>query len=622
MRVRIKRVRMTRWYRVQRSLRLIEFPLLMPLRLPFWIRLAAIMSLFAIVFCTTMLLKIWRTTPPDFTPPIKISGLNCAQVWSLKHTARRDEAARRFDQAILAWHMAAAHNLGDVEASRGYLRALLQGDPKRTQISTAIGQTLWLLGLTRTNQADLELAVQIGQKYRQPELILRLLTSRDKPLKPELEAAYLKSLFDIGQVLKFAEAWPAMASRFATNVELRLDYSAYEAGWGPTNRQSAAWKELEAMQEDPLWRTVANRLQLAVSVRQRERNHYEQALQRLAEWRLDTPTDHVVFWRLLALAGDKDRAVQLARHYTIPPTTANDAMLMAEGLLELGLRDQARQHLETQIQQFSAAEGLWQIEARLLIQEQQWKALLALALKVRLDRRDQESLVGYSYYLEGRALAGQDKRTQARASFKTVPEFKFKTSPVGLEVAGGLLQVGFPDEAKLVLHQLDPYLTNNLGYWQLVFLAGNQTREADLMLKGAEGAMRLCPSNWVSCNNYAATLITLRQKPEAALQLTTRLLAQQSYSAGAIINHSQALLLNGRAGEADALLKRLEPSRLNPSELNAFYLASFEACLSQHRFEQAQEISERINRQSLFPSEAQWLEEARQRLPGPPPKNP
>ena len=126
MHVRIKRVRMSRWHKIRRSFRHLEIPLLPPLLLPFWIRLACVLGLLCILFGVLMMLRIWRTTPPDFERAVKIRGINYIQAWSLKRTARKEMAAGRYDAAALAWRMAAAHNLGDLEASRGYLEALLQ----------------------------------------------------------------------------------------------------------------------------------------------------------------------------------------------------------------------------------------------------------------------------------------------------------------------------------------------------------------------------------------------------------------------------------------------------------------------------------------------------------------
>jgi hypothetical protein len=86
-------------------------------------------------------------------------------------------------------------------------------------------------------------------------------------------------------------------------------------------------------------------------------------------------------------------------------------------------------------------------------------------------------------------------------------------------------------------------------------------------------------------------------------------------SASAKINHALALLLNQRTREAEAVLIPIAPDKLSGEEANAYYLGWFEVCVNQQQYDQALNASERIAAKYLFPTQAKWLEEMRQRLP-------
>jgi hypothetical protein len=614
MQPRMKRKRAGRWHKVRRAIQYLEFPLIGTLRLPFWFRLALVGGVGLLLLGALMKPRIWLSTPRGVEPVIKASGLGMLQAWSLQRTANQAMAAGKPDDALPAWRLAISHNPGKILLVRGALEALAHPASRQTSPELADAYGRWLLILTRTNQADVELVVRVYERHHWTDAVLGLIEPLAKSLSPSLEGAYLKALFNSGQMLKFGQRWTQKGAVVATDPELRLYQAAYQAGWGLAGAAPGSMRQLETMQEDPHWRELANRLQMSVSMRTQDAARYQKALQRLWEWKLDTLTDHLAYWRLLVAVGREKEAVQLAQNFSVPPSTGNEAIWLADAYIQLHLPDKARQFLQGCLSQFVAEEGVWQTYARMLANELQWKTLSALALQMRQERPSQANLVGYSYYIEGCSECAQKRRTQAEALFRKLPEFKFDNLPIFAEVTTGLLKSGFPYLAKTLLAKTPPALTNNLAFWQAIFLAANEARQAELLLLAAQSAVRLRPQDWSARNNYAAALITLRLRPEEAITYTLPLLAEKPDSLGAKINHALALTQNKRTPEAEALLQTINASQVTEAERTALYLGWFEVYFNQHDYERARAMSDRIDTRFLFPSEFKWLEAARTRL--------
>src|SRR5262245_27447373 len=87
-----------------------------------WFRVAFFGVLLLIPLGLLFILKVWRITPADFQPVVKISGLDLVQARSLRGTALQQAASGRFEEAVQSWRIAIANNPGDPELFRGALR--------------------------------------------------------------------------------------------------------------------------------------------------------------------------------------------------------------------------------------------------------------------------------------------------------------------------------------------------------------------------------------------------------------------------------------------------------------------------------------------------------------------
>jgi predicted Zn-dependent protease len=597
------------------GVRLERFPLLRQMLFEFWFRVIVLCGVGGALGLGLALPKIWVTSPKGFLPVIKVSGLDLVQAWSLQRTARQAMAAGKYDEAAHAWRSAFANNPANPRLARGALENYLRMGRPGAESGAAVQRSLWLLRLTQTNATHLELAARVFERNQLHDFLLDLLEPRKETLSPALEAIYLRSLFHQGQMDEFAQRWEQNAAQLGTDRELALYEAAYRAGWGPVGAQAEARREVASALSDPARQVLANQLLLRVALARSDPALYAETLKRLEDRQADRLLDHIGYWQLLMVGGDKAEAVKLARAHTNPPGTWAEAFHLAQAYAGLGLRDDALGLLEQAVAKFSYADRLWVSFAQLLMEAKRWEDLRALALRIRQQEGVRDRLAGFSHYLEGRAELGLDRRALAEAAFQKVSGATFENRALGLATARSLLRLKDASSARDLLLRLEEGLEQDFAYWQLLFAAANELKDTDLMLRAITEAYRLRPNDPATMNNYAAALIIHRQQPDEAIKLTLQLRARNPKSTAATMNHAFALLLNHRAAEAEALFRRIDPAKLSPPHASDYYFGLFEASVQQQRFEQAWQASAKINPEHLYANQARWLEEAKSRLP-------
>ncbi len=592
---------------------LVDYPLFLVLLYSIWFRIAVVLMFVFVLALGLCWPRMWRTSPAGFLPVVRTSLIDLAQAWALKHSALRAAAAGRTDDAMHAWQSALANNPADPDLLRGVLQFTLQ-TPSRTPPPYAINQTFWLLRLTQTNATDLDLVARVYDQFHLDEYSLALLEPQRTPLSPAAERILAKALFNAGRMDVFARRFEKHANEWASDPELRLYRAAYQVGWGKPDRAAEGRAILDAAKQDPAQQKLAYRLQLAISAHFADSASYRQALLQLGQWRADNVLDHVAYWQLLMLEGRKSEAVKLAQAFSDPPQTAPEAVRLAEEYAALGLREQAGQVAQTHLDEFGYAPKLWQIYADLLMEDHQWETLQGLALRMRQDSSVRNRLESYSYYLEGRAQLAQDRKPLAEAAFRKATELPFEDPNLGLAIASQLQHFQYSEFAVKLLTQFEAPFKGYLPYWSELFDAAFSARQPDLLLKAATRAHDLQPDDIRIMNNYAATLITLRTRPEEAVRLTVQLAAKQPNSLDARINHALALLLNERVGEAEDLLKSIRTNELQPLEATAYYMGWFQVHYARKNSAAAQDALKNIDQRFLFPNEIEWLKSAEQKL--------
>jgi hypothetical protein len=583
----------------------------------FWFRLAFLGLVAMLVFLALFLPKIWRVSEAGTNPVVKISGLDLAQAWSLKRTARREGIAGRFDRAHYAWFSAVANNPADREAVRGLLSNLLHApEVEPGTFRTAFGQSYWLLHLTRTNAADRELVAVLFQMNQLHEPLISLLQPFSESLSPREEAAYLKALFWQSKMMDFGTYLGRKRAGWA-DAELPLFEMAYLAGWGPDGERDEPLDKLRALLDDPAQRVLANRLQLVVSSKREDLPGFNSSFERLRNLGEDTLSDHIAYWRVLGLQGRKEEARQLALASSKLPKSGRELALLLDACAALDLPDKTRQAFRAFGQDFAQSEEVWLRYAEFLAAQEQWDELRALAVQMRGLVRVSQVLLAYSYFLEGRAELELRRQTPAEAAFAQMAQLWEGQPALSLSVSGTLVKLGYPAHASALLAKSEEHLQHSFDYWHALFTVANQLKNPELLLKSAVRQYELKPENISVINNYAAALLVNRKQPELAIRLTIECLAAFPGSVAARINHSFALLLNNRIEEARSMLAGIDMKTLTPEEATSFNLASLQTLDPATDRNAAWQTLERIDKKHLFSTQIDWLEQSRKKLPLP-----
>jgi tetratricopeptide (TPR) repeat protein len=596
--------------------RLIYSPFLRLILFNVWFQLGFGAFACVLVAGALYLPKMWRVSPVGFLPEIRISWLDMTQNWALKRSARKYMAEGDYERAAKSWEAAVAQNPADPVALRGFLdNSVKVAHPdKRLLISTA-SQMPWLLRLTGTNMADLELVARVCNHLEWHDALLRLALPVAGQLSAPAEAAYIKALFHEGRAAEFQARLNRASPAVLSDPELNLYRTAFTAGWSYGTEQRDAAMKLQSLSEEGSNAILATRLAMLASAHKADLKTCGHYLERLAARDEASIQDHTRYWALLAQNGRLAEAKSRAEAFTTAPGSAAEVILLAQTYHALGLIPQAREVLQHFAPAYSSSPGVWMLYGTLLRQEKDWPALRTMALRMREDAAMRSTLWGYSYLMEGCAEAQEGRSTPADIAFKHAADANYEVPAIALTVAKELTQLKQPRLALQVLAGIETPLENEYAYWNSVFDAAFAAMDHELVLKSAERCYKMRPSELSERNRYAAALMLNRSNATQAIELTLQLYAKYPSSPTTIINHSCALLLNHRAAEARSLLERLRPADLGPTEAQAYYLALFETYHDLKLWDLAEKLESKIDSAALFPIQRQWLEAERKDLP-------
>lgn len=577
-------------------------------------RWAAGVMIVALILVGISLPAIWRTTPPDFRPIIRVSLLSLLESRSLGKTARKLDAEGKTEDAIVTWRQALFKNLGDRENQVGLLKTLIhQRTPDPKWMSLGVGQAVWTLRLSNGAKEDRILAGQFFARYEMHDYVWKSL----KPISAELTdgqaAFYLKSCFLTRNFSDFESTIQRYPGAKAADPELAVYEAAWAAGWGPPSGVFKGKKDLAMARNQAATLVIANRLQLMVSELEYDYPTFSEALKALRDFHVDRPLDHVGEWRLLSAIGRTDEARELARTYSTPPTQTLELRTMFEGLLRLGLKEYAVEFMQKYLPTLGTDRDLWPLQAQLLLELGRWDDLRVMAIDLRTAHPELE-LIGYAWFLEGLVDLRNHLPNQAAYSFGRIPERPIGDPLLGFVVARQLVQLGFPKIAEATLANLERTAGGTADYWYNVTTAALAAGQFDVAAQAAEKAYQMQPDHPATQMNYAAALLTLRTNSSLAAQLTFRLLKDQPDNPSFLINHILALLQNDRIGEADGKIGQVATNKLDGPGISSFALAVFELRYRQERPQEALDAYRRIQFRFLQAPQSNWVESVHRKL--------
>ena len=580
-----------------------------------WFRLAFGAFVLVVVFIALYLPKIWVVSPDQFRPEVKVSALDLTQNWALKRSARKAQAAGDFKRASQSWEAAVAQNPADQTSLRGYLANCLNlQKTDRTVFRSAVSQMNWLFRLANTNSADVEVAARICEKFRWNDVAVYFLGNVIQPLSPATEAIYLKALFQVGRMSEFQARYATAANRLKDH-ELGIYQLALRAASPAEPSAADAENELERLSTSGENVSLATRLHMVACGEKGNLAGYAQSLQRLAQRNEDSVSDHATYWILLTSAERKPEAVKLAESFTRAPSSALETVRLADAYFQLGMLDASREVLHKFAPDFHQSPEVWVAYAAVLEKQADWTELRAIALQIREDLNARDSLWGYAYFLEGRAEFAEKRLSSAERAFEKAAESLYEVPPLGAVVAKELTRLKFPHFALDIYEHLEDSFKSDLRFWEGYFEAAFATHNAALVLRTSEHCFQLNPRDAQASNRYAAALIVNRKNPEEVIRLTLQLLTRYPNSVAGRLNHTFALLLNGRTVEAKKILDSIAPETLPPADANYYYLAQFELSYALEKWDDAASAFDKISRNALFPVQRQWLQEKHEKMP-------
>jgi len=598
--------------------RLNDWPLVRLLVLHFWFRMVVIGLVMAFVLGVAVLAKVWPTTPSGFRPKVRVSLLDKVQAYMLRSSAEKAVARGDHEAALLSWRNAFANDMGNPALARGVIRSTTALDPIPTaSLGPTVQTSDWLLRLTATNRADLELVCAFYDKAQLYGLANAELEPFSGELTGRLKPIYVKCLFFQGNFDRYNELWAQLSSDEKAQPDMALIHAAYQVGWGRIGSASEVNQLLDktARERGPLW-FLANRLEMAISVAQSNPDRYRAALDRLQEAQLDNAVDNADYWMLLLGSGRRAEAVRLAQQFVIPPRNQGELVRLATVKFVLGLKDDAIKLMQAYANLYPASDAVWSTYANLLLDARDWTGLRAVALQMRLLPMLQGRLVPLSYYHEGRADLATAQVEAARRAFDAATNLDFQTPEQSMAIARSLLDLGYGAHARSILERADTTITNRLQYLDLMSRVAIDLRDEALMMSTSKAAYELDSSNIDLANRYAAALLIRGERPGEAVALTLGLHARMPDSNAFRINHALALLMNHRYLDAELLLNQVDASAFqNKEEFNSYFQALFELRFRRLDYAGAWEMADRMDWSMLFPTEAKRLGAMRSALP-------
>jgi predicted Zn-dependent protease len=137
--------------------------------------------------------------------------------------------------------------------------------------------------------------------------------------------------------------------------------------------------------------------------------------------------------------------------------------------------------------------------------------------------------------------------------------------------------------------------------------AAFSAKDANLLFSACERLYRLKPEDPVAANNYAASLLILREQAPEAVRITLEVMNALPNAFSPVINHAVALCQVGRPADAGPLIKDADPDQYNPDDRVSLLFAKFQYLAGVGKYDDARSIERRLDRTLLFPPQIEWL---------------
>ncbi len=506
---------------------------------------------------TVSLAKVWRVTPPGVAPAYRVSLVDMMQSKMLLRRARRESAAGNYREAFHAWRAAAANQPASLEVFRTWLSAAGQAEERVLgEVGIPLREAYWLLRLSRTNVADLELTFRLLDRAEQSAEVLRLGGAYEEGLSPAGAGCMAKAAFDEGNMRLFDRLWSRHAEAFAGEMELALRREAWKAHWGPASGAAEGMSRLAAAQTERKWRHLALVLGRRVAAARADLVEQERLL--LLEINDGTAgvPEHAEHWLLVANRGRRNEAVRLAREAwpALDIRNPGQAAMVGQALLSLGMMDDAVAFFRGgKVAQYRDV-PLWMLHGEALYALRAWGDLRELGIKMARLFGGAPRADVISHAWQAVAEAKLQHREAALVAAGRVKAASVDDARLAVRLAELLDEAGLSHAALALLRGVEAAKSDSIAYWSQRFLAAAWASDVDDMLESSRRALALAPKDPRAANNRAAALIFARRSLAEAVRLTFENVARFPANKTYALNHAMALIDNDRLAEARQVL--------------------------------------------------------------------
>lgn len=542
---------------------------------------AAALCLMVLLGTAASGLRIWRVEPRGFIPEIRISGFDALEARMESRAARACRLRHDDSGALNHWRAAVNANPADPIALRELIRTEgLLPQRNRAALDRLGGEVQWLLRLTATNRADLDLAVQVLDSLHAEELLGAALAADRADQSPFQRRERAKWHLRAGRFDAFeAEARTLTALDTASDSAWPLYWLAWIAGTDLADRGTGALRSLRQDSasngdaDSSRTHLIRLRLEYVVSMRRQDPDAVRLALSGLRESRRDTPVDHARFWNLLANLGREDEARTLAQSFADPPVTVDELEWIGASLVRLGLTNEAVDSYRRWCERPGGRGQIWVTLGSLLARLERWREVRDLAGQMRNHPTEVAPWMGFSHYLDGLSLLAHGQTNAALGTFRRMLESPRFDPGALVTVGSDLIHRGLPEITAELLLRHESGAPNSVRYWQTLVQAAMALQDGPLLLQAAQREWDLNPGSLDAANDLAVALLINEREPERARELTRRVLETDPGSSSALIHHSLALLGNGQFRAARPLLESVDVGSLTPRQRHAFAYA-------------------------------------------------
>ena len=583
-----------------------------------WAVAAAVLCVLIVI---ALVPRIWITSPEGYSPIQKVRGLDIIQCASFRRAAAREAAAGRDVEAVQKWRAALASDPVNTEATRGFVKALAAlkvADPEL--LPQGVYEAGQLMKLAGTNENTITVCSEFYLRYNQFSWLLETLNKPDGPKNLTATRGLMAALLFTDQFPRLGEVLKERAALIQGDPDAELYRQAWQSVQGSPSESKAAYAALETAAEDPARRVTALRLLLFLDQKELRVAEFERHLKAYEAIKEARFHDRFVHLLLLKSVGRSQDAQDLARNSLGTPDSPTEVVQLIQVWSEFQMYDEAAKFAREQLARFKYSPAIWVQLGQLLVTGKSWDELRGAGIQLRGVELVRPILGNYGFFLEGAGLRGQRRDEAADDAFGKFVEQPTVSEEINFESAITMSKLGYPNRALGLVKSMVGSTNAGAYFWKQYLLVAYEAKAAREMLLAAGklkdiGPTKLDPTGLDAKNDYAATLLTLRENPVDALQLTLELVNLRPESTNFQINHAQALAQTHRFSECEALLKSLPRATLNMAQQLQFDLAMIEVYALTGRPGEARATAERVNRNLLFPEQLKWLDKTLAALP-------